>query len=45
MDVVWDAINKFEIFSIEAIPREENHLLDNPTISSSTLHLLKEINI
>jgi ribonuclease HI len=28
-DVIWDAMKRFDNFSIEAIPREENHLVDN----------------
>jgi ribonuclease HI len=44
-DVVWDAIKKFDNFSIEAIPREENHLADNLVVSASTLQLFKEIGL
>jgi ribonuclease HI len=40
-DVVWDAMKRFDNFSIEAIPREENHLADNLVISTSTLQFSK----
>jgi ribonuclease HI len=42
-DVVWDAIKRFDNFSIEAIPREENHLVDSLVVSASNLQLSKEI--
>jgi len=42
-DVVWDAIERFDNFSIEAILREENHLADNLVVSVSNLQLSKEI--
>jgi ribonuclease HI len=42
-DVVWEAIKRFENFSIEAIPREENHLADSLVVSTSNLQLSKEI--
>jgi ribonuclease HI len=44
-DVVWDAIKKFDNFSIESIPREENHLADNLVVSASTLQIFKEISL
>jgi ribonuclease HI len=44
-DVVWDSIKKFDDFSIEAIPREENHLADNLAVSASTLQHFKEIGL
>jgi ribonuclease HI len=44
-DVVWDAIKRFDNFSIEAIPREENHLADNLVVSASNLQLSKEIGL
>jgi ribonuclease HI len=44
-DVVWDAIKKFDNSSIEAIPREENHLVDNLVVSDSTMQLFKEIDL
>jgi ribonuclease HI len=44
-DSVWDSINKFDNFSIEAIPREENRVLYNLVISPSTLQLFKEIGL
>jgi ribonuclease HI len=36
-DVVWYARKGFDNFSIEAIPREENHLVDSLFVSSSNL--------
>ena len=41
--VVWDAINKFDNFSIEAIPREENHMADNLALSASNLQLSRTL--
>jgi hypothetical protein len=28
-DVIWDAMKRFDEFSIESIPREENHFAEN----------------
>jgi len=44
-DVVWDFIKRFDNFLIEAIPRKENHLAENLVVSSSTLHIFKEIGL
>jgi hypothetical protein len=44
-DVVWDATKKFSNFSIESIPREENHLENKFFVSASTLQYFKEINL
>jgi hypothetical protein len=35
----------FDNFSIEAIPREENHLVENLAVSASTLQLFKEVGL
>jgi ribonuclease HI len=45
MDVIWDAIKKFDRFSIEAIPRGKNHLADNLVISPSTQQIFKEVGL
>jgi hypothetical protein len=44
-DVMWDTIMKFDNFSIDAIPREGNHLANNLVISTSTSQIFKEINL
>jgi ribonuclease HI len=44
-DVVWDSMKTFDDFSIEAIPREENHLENNLAVSTSTLQHFKEIGL
>jgi hypothetical protein len=44
-DVMWDTIKKFDNFSIETIPREENHLADNLAVSASTFQIFKEIGL
>jgi len=43
--VIWDAMKRFVNYLIEAIPREENHLVDNLVVSTSTLQLFKEIGL
>jgi hypothetical protein len=42
---VWDSMKKFDNFSIEAIPREDNYLANNLVVSASTLQLFKEIGL
>jgi ribonuclease HI len=44
-DAIWDAIKRFDNFSIEAIPREENHSTDSLAMSASNLQLSKEIGL
>jgi ribonuclease HI len=44
-DVILEAINKFDKFSIEVIPREENPLENNIIVSTSTLQFFKEIGL
>jgi hypothetical protein len=44
-DIVWDAMNTFDNFSIESIPREGNHLVNNLVVFASTLHLSKVIGL
>jgi hypothetical protein len=39
----WEAIKEFDNFSIDAIPREENHLADGLVVSASNLKFSKEI--
>jgi ribonuclease HI len=44
-DFVLDGIKRFDNFSIEAIPREENHLANSLVVSASNLQLSKEIGL
>jgi hypothetical protein len=38
-------MKRFDNFSIEAIPREENNLVDNLAVSVYTLQIFKEIGL
>jgi hypothetical protein len=44
-DVVWDAMKKFNYFSIKVILREENHMEENLVVSASSWQHFKEIGL